>query len=203
MPDERRVNQSLISLMKGDLIVLHVDAIVYYARPDLALGSGFGGAIATKGGPKIQEELKKLGPVKTTEVVVTSGGSLKVKYILHAVGPRFQEENLEDKLRDTMLNVLRKAEENKIQSLAFPAMGVGFYGIPLDLCAGIMLSTAGGILEKGNLFERSDCLPARFAGVWTFPAEDERNAKLKQRAKSRELGGKLFYILLSALGSLL
>jgi O-acetyl-ADP-ribose deacetylase (regulator of RNase III) len=148
MPDERRVNQSLISLMKGDLIVLHVDAIVYYARPDLALGSGFGGAIATKGGPKIQEELKKLGPVKTTEVVVTSGGSLKCKYILHAVGPRFQEENLEDKLRDTMLNVLRKAEENKIQSLALPAMGVGFYGIPLDLCAGIMLGTLEEYLKR-------------------------------------------------------
>lgn len=148
MPDELKVNQGLISLVKGDLVVLNVEAIVYYARPDLALGSGFGGAIATKGGPKIQEELKKLGPLNTTEVVVTSGGSLKAKYILHAVGPRFQEENLEDKLRDTILNVVRKAEENKIQSLAFPAMGVGFYGIPLDLCAEIMLSTVKDYLKK-------------------------------------------------------
>jgi len=148
MPDEMKVNQSLISLMKGDIIGLDVEAIVYYARPDLVLGSGFGGAIATKGGPKVQEELKKMAPVKTTEVVVTAGGSLKAKYILHAVGPRFQEENLEDKLRDTVLNVLRKAEENKIQSLAFPAMGVGFYGIPLDLCAEVMLSTVKEYLKK-------------------------------------------------------
>ena len=159
MPDELKVNQSLISLMKGDLIVLNVDAIVYYARPDLALGSGFGGAIATKGGPKIQEELKKLGPVKTTEVAVTSGGNLKARYIVHAAGPRFQEEDLEDKLRDTMLNVLRKAEENKIQSLAFPAMGVGFYGIPLDLCAEVMLRTMKEYLKKeSSLKEVIVCL---------------------------------------------
>ena len=109
MPDELRVNQSLISLMKGDIVGLDVDAIVYYARPDLVLGSGFGGAIATKGGPKVQEELKKMGPVKTTEAAVTSGGNLKARYVVHAVGPRFQEEDLEDKLRDTMLNVLQKA----------------------------------------------------------------------------------------------
>ncbi len=89
MADELKVNQSLISLMKGDIVGLDVDAIVYYAQPDLVLGSGFGGAIATKGGPKVQEELKKMGPVKTTEVAVTSGGNLKARYIVHAVGPRF------------------------------------------------------------------------------------------------------------------
>ena len=148
MADELKVNQSLISLMKGDIVGLDVDAIVYYAQPDLVLGSGFGGAIATKGGPKVQEELKKMGPVKTTEVAVTSGGNLKARYIVHAVGPRFQEEDLEDKLRNTMLNVLQWAEENKIQSLAFPAMGVGFYGIPLDLCAEVMLSTVKEYLKK-------------------------------------------------------
>jgi O-acetyl-ADP-ribose deacetylase (regulator of RNase III) len=145
--------------MKGDPVVLNVEAIVYYARPDLALGSGFGGAISAKGGPKIQEELKKLGPVNTTEVVVTSGGNLKAKYILHAVGPRFQEENLEDKLRDTMLNVLRKAEEKKIQTLAFPAMGAGFYGVPLDLCAEITLNTVKNHLKKeSSLKEVIVCL---------------------------------------------
>ncbi len=148
MPDELKVNRGLIRLIKGDIIALDVEAVVYYARPDLVLGSGFGAAIATKGGPKIQEELRRLGSVRTTEAVMTSGGNLKVKYIIHAVGPRFQEENLKDKLHDTMINVLRMAEENKIRSLAFPAMGVGFYGIPLDLCAEIMLSTVKESLEK-------------------------------------------------------
>jgi len=135
MSDELRVKQGTIRLEVGDITELPVEGIVYYARPDLVLGSGFGGVITGKGGPKIQEELKKVGKANTTEVVITSGGDLKAKYILHAVGPRFQEENLEEKLRSTMDNILRKAEEKQIQSLAFPAMGAGFYGVPLEVCA--------------------------------------------------------------------
>jgi len=135
MSDELRVKQGILRLEVGDITELPVEGIVYYARPDLVLGSGFGGVITAKGGPKIQEELKKFGKANTTEVVITSGGDLKAKYILHAVGPRFQEEDLEEKLRSTMGNVLRKAEESRIQSLAFPAMGVGFYAVPLEVCA--------------------------------------------------------------------
>jgi O-acetyl-ADP-ribose deacetylase (regulator of RNase III) len=127
-----------------------VEAIVYYARPDLQLGSGFGGVLAAKGGPKIQEELKKLGTARTTEVVATSGGTLKVKYILHAVGPRFQEEDLEEKLRATMRNVFRRAEEKQVKSLAFPAMGAGFYGIPLEVCARETLGEAKKYLEGAD-----------------------------------------------------
>jgi len=133
MPDEIKVGQGVIRLTNGFIIDLNVEAIVYYARPDLALGSGFGAAIAAKGGPKVQEELKKIGGINTAEAVITSGGNLKAKYIIHAVGPRFQEEDLEEKLRLTTLNALRRAGENKIQSLAFPAMGAGFYGIPLEV----------------------------------------------------------------------
>ncbi len=135
MADELKVKQGTIRLEVGDITDLPVEGIVYYARPDLVLGSGFGGVISAKGGPKIQEELKKAGQATVTQVVVTSGGDLKAKYILHAVGPRFQEEDLEEKLRRTMENVLRKAEETGIQTLAFPAMGTGFYGVPLEVCA--------------------------------------------------------------------
>lgn len=148
MADELKVKQSVIRLIKGDIIDLQVEAFVYYARPDLLLGSGFGGAIAARGGPKIQEELKKLGTVQTTDAVVTSGGNLEARYIIHAVGPRFQEENLEEKLRSTMLNALRRAEENGVQSLAFPAMGVGFYGIPPEVCARETLGAVKKYLEN-------------------------------------------------------
>ncbi|MBM4332885.1 MAG: O-acetyl-ADP-ribose deacetylase [Deltaproteobacteria bacterium] len=148
MSDELKVKQSVIRLTKGDITGLQVEAIVFYARPDLLLGSGFGGVIATRGGPKIQEELKKIGAVNVTEAMVTSAGNLKAKYIIHAVGPRFQEEKLEEKLRSTMLNALRRAEENKIRSLALPAMGVGFYGIPLEVCARETLGTAKEYLES-------------------------------------------------------
>ena len=148
MADELQVKQSVIRLIKGDIIDLQVEAFVYYARPDLVLGSGFGGAIAARGGPKIQEELKKLGTVQTTDAVVTSGGNLEARYIVHAVGPRFQEENLEEKLRSTMLNALRRAEEKGVQSLAFPAMGVGFYGIPPEVCARETLGAVKKYLEN-------------------------------------------------------
>ncbi len=159
MPDELRVNDKMIRLMTGDITDLEIEAFVYYARPDLVLGSGFGGAISVRGGPKIQEELKKFGKIETGEAVVSSGGNLKAKSIIHAVGPRFQEEDTEGKLRQTTLNVLRKAEEKGIKNLAFPAMGVGFYGIPLDLCARTTLGVVKKHLEgQSGLEEVIFCL---------------------------------------------
>ncbi len=150
MSDELKVKQGSIRLGVGDITELPVEGIVYYARPDLVLGSGFGGVITAKGGPKIQEELKKFGRANTTDVVITSGGDLKAKYILHAVGPRFQEEDLEEKLRKTMHNVLRKAEESGIQSLAFPAMGAGFYAVSLEVCARESLGVVKRHLEDST-----------------------------------------------------
>ncbi len=153
MPDELKFNKKTIRLMTGDITGLEVEAFVYYARPDLVLGSGFGGAISVRGGPKIQEELKKLGTIATGEAVVSAAGNMKAKYIIHAVGPRFQEEDTEGKLRKTTLNVLRQAGEKGIKQLAFPAMGVGFYGIPLDLCARITLGEVKKHLEGQTSLE--------------------------------------------------
>ena len=112
MANELKVNEKIIRLMVGFITDIgNMDGIVYYARPDLALGSGFGTAISTQGGPKVQEELKKFGNASTTDVVVTGGGNLQAKYILHAVGPRFQEEDSEEKLKTTMLNTLRRCHK--------------------------------------------------------------------------------------------
>jgi O-acetyl-ADP-ribose deacetylase (regulator of RNase III) len=178
MPDELKVNQSVIRLTTAFIIDLNVDAIVFYARPDLALGSGFGAAIATKAGTKVQEELKKIGGINPTEAVITSGGNLKVKYIVHAVGPRFQEENLEEKLRATTLNALRRAEENKIKSLAFPAMGAGFYGVPLEVCARVTLETAKKFLED-----------SKSLGEVIFCLRDSREYKpFQEQMKKMQLG---------------
>jgi len=153
MFDELKVKQGMMRLMIGNITSLEVEAIVYYARPDLALGSGFGGVIAAEGGPQVQEELKKIGTVKTTEAVISSGGNLKARYIIHAVGPRFQEEEWEEKLRTTVLNVFRKADEKGIKSLAFPAMGIGFYGVPVDVCARETLGMAKKYMEGSNTIQ--------------------------------------------------
>ena len=154
MSNELRVNEKIIRLMVGFITdIENMDGIAYYARPDLTLGAGFGTAISTQGGPKVQEELKKFGGANSTDVVVTSGENLKARYILHAVGPRFQEEDSEEKLRKTMLNALRKAEEYKLRRIAFPAMGAGFYGIPLEVCARVTMGAVREFLKKAAELE--------------------------------------------------
>jgi len=136
--DGTKVNNSVVRLVKDDVTDLDVNAFVYYAQHDLALGSGFGTAISIRGGPTVQKELDELGPLETGGVVVSAAGNLKVDYIIHAVGPRFQEEGIEAKLRTTMVNTLNAAEEKGIESVAFPAMGAGYYGIAPDLSARVM-----------------------------------------------------------------
>jgi O-acetyl-ADP-ribose deacetylase (regulator of RNase III) len=141
MANEMKVGSSSLRLQKTDVTNLEVDSFVYYAQHDLVLGSGFGTAIAMRGGPSIQEELSKMGPLETTQVAISAAGEMKSKYIVHAVGPRFQEEGLEDKLKATILNSLKAAEEKGVKSIAFPPMGAGFYGVPLDVSARITLET--------------------------------------------------------------
>jgi len=142
-----RVNRSVIRLIKDDVTDLEVDAFVFYAQSDLALGSGFGGAITVRGGATIQKELDELAPVATGEAVVTAAGKLKADHIIHAVGPKFLEPDMEGKLRTTVRNTLRRAEEIKIKRLAAPAMGAGYYGIAPEVCARVMLEAMKEHLE--------------------------------------------------------
>ena len=134
-----RINRSVVRLEKTDITDIEVDAFVFYAQHDLTLGAGFGTAISVRGGATVQKELEELAPLATCEAVVSGAGNLKADHIIHAVGPRFQEENIEGKLRTTMLNVLKRAEEKGIKRIAFPAMGAGYYGIVPGLCARVML----------------------------------------------------------------
>jgi O-acetyl-ADP-ribose deacetylase (regulator of RNase III) len=139
--DQKTINQTSVKLFIDDITLLEVDAWVYYAQHDLKLGSGFGTAVTLRGGPEVQKELDKLEPIKTCETAVSGTGNLKAKHIIHAAGPRFQEEDMEGKLHKTMQNVLARADELGAKTLAFPAMGVGFYGVALDLCASVMLKS--------------------------------------------------------------
>jgi O-acetyl-ADP-ribose deacetylase (regulator of RNase III) len=141
MPDKITVGGRTLRLIKCDITDLEIESFVYYAREDLALGAGFGNAISVRGGPTIQKELEEFGSIKTTEAVISSAGEMKANYIIHAAGPKFQEENLEDKLRVTILNALKKADEKGIKAIAFPTMGTGFYGVPLDVSARVTIGT--------------------------------------------------------------
>ena len=123
MTPEKKIKEKLMRIVKDDITTLEVDAFVFYASPDLQLGSGYGGAISMRGGPAIQEELKKFGTVETGTAVTTSGGDLKAKFIVHAVGPRFQEADIEGKLKTVTLNALKQAESKGVERLACPPVG--------------------------------------------------------------------------------
>jgi len=148
-----RINQSTIQLIKDDITDLEVGAFVFYAQSDLVLGSGFGTAISVRGGPTIQQELDDLAPVATGDAVVSGAGNLKANHIIHAVGPKFQEQNTEAKLRTTVLNSLQRAEEKGVENLALPAMGSGFYGIPPELCAKVMLDAITKHLQGSTVIK--------------------------------------------------
>ncbi len=139
VPGGTRIGGGVLRLIKADITELEVDAFVFYAQPDLVLGSGFGTAISVRGGPTIQKELEALGPLATGEALIASAGKLKAQHIIHAVGPRFQEDDTEGKLRTTVLNALKRVDEKGLKRVAFPAMGAGYYGIPSEVCARVML----------------------------------------------------------------
>jgi O-acetyl-ADP-ribose deacetylase (regulator of RNase III) len=134
-----QIGRSSVRLVRDDITQLEVDAFVFYARPDLALGSGFGTAISQRGGPSIQKELKEFGPIETGQAVVTGAGHLRAGYIVHAVGPRFNEPDTEGKLRTTVFSALQAAEQKGVKRIALPPMGAGFYAAPLELCARVMV----------------------------------------------------------------
>ncbi len=155
-----------IRLMVGDVTDQEIEAFVYYASHDLKIGSGFGTAITQRGGPSIQKELEEFGTLETTAAVVTGAGNMKADHIIHAVGPRFQEVDVAGKLAATMRNTLRKAEEKGIKKIAFPTMGTGFYGVPLDVCARVMIETIGQHLNGDTGIEEVTicCLDSREFG---------------------------------------
>jgi len=145
-----KINGKTLKLLKDDIADMELECLLFYAQHDLKLGSGFGNAITMRGGPTIQEELNEKGPLQTTEAILSSAGEMKAKQIMHAVGPRFLEEDMEGKLRQTMTNCLQLAVDRGIKQIAFPAMGVGFYGVPLDMCARVMIDTISEYLSRDN-----------------------------------------------------
>ncbi len=160
---EKIVNGKKIILVQGDLTDLAVDAIVNAANARLQLGGGVAGAIRAKGGPSIQEECNRIGPIKVGEAAVTGGGKLKASYVIHAVGPMYGEGDDDEKLRNATLNSLARATEKGLASIALPAISTGIFGFPKDRCAVIMLRAASEFLADSttSLREVIFCLWSR------------------------------------------
>ncbi|MGC9194873.1 MAG: macro domain-containing protein [Syntrophobacteraceae bacterium] len=122
---EKIINGKKLLLLQGDITEQAVDAIVNAANSHLQLGGGVAGAIRTRGGPSIQEECNRIGPIGVGEAAVTGGGSLKASYVIHAVGPVNGEGDEEQKLRNAILNSLESATQKAVGSIAFPAISTG------------------------------------------------------------------------------
>jgi O-acetyl-ADP-ribose deacetylase (regulator of RNase III) len=139
---ELTIKNSKIKLVQGDITELSTDVIVNAANAQLILGGGVAGAIRRKGGPKIQEECNTIGGTIVGGAVITTGGELKAKYVIHAVGPRMGEGNEDEKLKNATINSLKLMDEYKLRTITFPAISTGIFGYPIDRCAKIMISTA-------------------------------------------------------------
>lgn len=151
---EVKINNTILELVMGDITEVNTDALVNAANTALHLGGGVAGAIKRKGGPKIQEECDKIGGTHVGGAVITTGGDLKAKHVIHAVGPRRGEEHEDEKLKDATLNSFILADKFDLKSIAFPAISTGVFGFPKDRCATIMLATTIAYLEGPTELER-------------------------------------------------
>ena len=139
-----------IKVIKGDITEMGVDAIVNAANKELRWGSGVCGAIFNKaGGYKLQEECDKLSPIKTGEAVITNGYNLKAKYIIHAAGPVYMDNNEDARLlTNAYKNSLDLAEKYKLKSIAFPSISTGVYGYPVEEASTIAINTVKNYVAK-------------------------------------------------------
>lgn len=145
-----------IELIQGDITKLQVDAIVNAANNSLLGGGGVDGAIHRAGGPEILEECKKIGGCETGEAVITIAGKLPVKHVIHTVGPVWNggNHNEDELLRSCYKNALRVAEENGLNTVAFPNISTGVYHFPKKRAADIAIQAVRAFLENDNTVKK-------------------------------------------------
>jgi len=129
---------ALIRIAQGDITDFAGDAIVNAANNYLQLGSGVAGAIRRKGGPSIQEECGCHGRIKVGEAAITGGGKLPAKYVIHAAAMGDEPASL-NTVRSATKDALRLALEENLATVAFPLLGTGVAGLPLEPVARVML----------------------------------------------------------------
>ncbi|HKF53701.1 MAG TPA: macro domain-containing protein [Candidatus Acidoferrales bacterium] len=143
-----------IVLLQGDLTEMDVDAIVNAANNDLQLGGGVAGGIRRKGGPEIQRECDAIGSIPVGGAAITSGGQLKARHVIHAASMRLGGATSAQALRASTAHSLHIAAQNNLKTIAFPAVGTGIAGFPMQECAEIMLAEAVKHLQGTTSIER-------------------------------------------------
>jgi len=152
---EFRIGNAKIRIIRGDITEQETEAIVNAANSSLMGGGGVDGAIHRKGGPKILEECKRIrrtqwpNGLPTGKAVITTGGNLKAKYVIHTVGPvwRGGKHGEAELLADAYRNSLKLAVSKGIRTISFPAISTGAYGYPMEEAAEVALKTVKDFLE--------------------------------------------------------
>ena len=151
--DQITINSTLINLKMGDIVLANTEALVNAANSDLAGGGGVDGAIHRAGGPDIHAECHKIvasqGPIPPGKAVITTGGNLPVKCVIHAVGPIWYggNHNEAETLASAYTESLKLATSNELESVAFPSLSTGAYRYPVDQAAKIALEAVVSYLK--------------------------------------------------------
>ena len=148
------IGKTSLRLVVGDIADQNTDAVVTAAHWKLNKGAGTDGTIHTKGGPKIYEECKKIGGCPIGDAVITTGGNLKARHVIHAASMGLGGVRTTAKtLQTSTAHSLRLAAERGLRTIAFPAVGTGVSGFPMQQCAEIMLSEAAEHLNQETSLE--------------------------------------------------
>jgi len=143
------------TIVRQDITKMKVNAIVNAANTDLQMGGGVCGAIfKAAGAAQLQAACDKLAPIKTGEAVITPGFDLPAKFVIHAAGPVYRQWNKEQNeqyLRAAYTNSLKRAVENKCESIAFPLISSGIYGYPKDEALQVATSAIQDFLSDHDL----------------------------------------------------
>ncbi len=150
--EKKLLSDQTIQIVKGDITIEEVDAIVNAANERLQHGGGVAWTISKQGGSAIQREsdlwIRQHGPVSHSHPAWTSGGRLPAKYVIHAVGPVWGDGDEDTKLEAATTGSLRLADELKCSEIAMPAISTGIFGFPKDRAASIIFSAIEDYFEE-------------------------------------------------------
>lgn len=150
---EININNKKIEIVKGDITEQDTEALVNAANNHLWMGSGVAGALKKKGGQSIEESAISQGPVNIGEAVITDGGDLKSKHVIHAVSMGQDQKTNTDYVGRATKAALDLAEKYRLKSLSFPAIGTGAGGVEVHQCASVMLTQTIEFLQSSEQVE--------------------------------------------------